>query len=122
MRKVRIYLVATILAAVVPALVGLAAWSMAGGSLNAFRVGMAFSAASTHVLYLGLPAFLLLHHLELVRWWSLPAVGFALGTIPLGPLHSPLQASPTTVLMAGLLGLSGGMVAWMMIHYAGDED
>lgn len=122
MRQVRIYLVATVLAAVVPTLVGLMTWAMAGGSLNSFRVSMAFSVASTHVLYLGLPAFLLLHQLELVRWWSLPAVGFALGTIPLGPMNAPLQDSPATVFMAGLLGLSGGMAAWVVIHYSGVDD
>lgn len=122
MRLVRIYLVATILAAALPTTIGLAAWIITVGDVTAFELGAAIAYPSAHVIYLGLPTFLLLHHLDLVRWWSLPAVGFALATIPLGLLDVPVQGTPYRVLAAGLLGFAGGAVAWMMIHYAGDED
>ncbi|HSC08979.1 MAG TPA: hypothetical protein VLD59_19300 [Steroidobacteraceae bacterium] len=47
--------------------------------------------SAVHVLVLGLPAFLLLHGLGKVRWWSAITGGFVLGCIPVGVWTWPMR-------------------------------
>lgn len=48
---------------------------------------------SAFVLVLGLPAYLLLRYLKLVRWWSTLSAGFILGALPMAIFTWPLKYS-----------------------------
>ena len=47
--------------------------------------------AATHVVALGLPAYLLLRWRKAVRWWSILLCGFILGALPIAVLSWPLR-------------------------------
>lgn len=42
---------------------------------------------------LGLPAYLLLRYLKLIRWWSTLSAGFILGAVPMAIFTWPLRYS-----------------------------
>jgi hypothetical protein len=81
--------------------------------------------SSGHVLVLGIPAFLALKHLKLIRWWSSIVVGFLLGSVPAGIFTWPLRSSNSNASASYWHG--GKMVQTMVngvpttagwIHYA----
>ena len=76
---------AVLIAALVPAIY----FGVPGSS---FRAGLlAFVFASIWVVLLGLPAFLLLKHRGLVRWWSATVSGFVLGAVPMALVSWPFS-------------------------------
>ena len=102
---------------------------------------MTLMASAAFVVFLGLPAFLLLRRKQLIRWWSAIGSGFALAALPMAvftwPLrHSHLKGSsiingvqtmvdgvPTSagwlqyaggVGMIGGLGAIGGLCFWLV--------
>ena len=138
MNRMRVYVRATVLATVVPALVALLglSWDLVswypstktfGETLMDFweqlrdlPLGMlilACSYAGAHVVTLGLPAFLVLKRLGLVRWWTLAASGFVAGCIPQALLSWPQPGGGTeAALFLGAHGALGGLVAWLVIR------
>jgi len=56
-------------------------------------LGLTSVIVSGFVLVLGLPAYLLLHYLKLVRWWSTLSAGFILGALPMAIFTWPLKYS-----------------------------
>src|SRR5262245_44315231 len=83
----------TIVAALTPAVVASAYFALFGGFSGEMLVIAlwALAVAMAHVLELGLPAFLLLHKLDFIRWWSVTALGFLAGGIPFGIFAWPLR-------------------------------
>ena len=57
----------------------------------AFIALMAFAIAAAHVIVLGIPSYVLLSRMGLLRWWSLTALGFVAGCIPVAILFWPLR-------------------------------
>lgn len=59
-----------------------------------------FIVSSGHVLFLGMPAYLLVRRFSVVRFWSTIVGGFLLGSIPIAiftwPLRYPLQKVSST--------------------------
>jgi hypothetical protein len=56
-------------------------------------LGLTAVIVSGFVLVLGLPAYLLLRYLKLVRWWSTFSAGFILGALPMAIFTWPLRYS-----------------------------
>lgn len=104
-------------------------------------LGLTAVIVSGFVLVLGLPAYLLLRYLKLVRWWSTLSAGFILGALPMAIFTWPLKYSdmkssssvngvqtmidgvPTTagwlqyvegVLFFGAFGLAAAFVFWLV--------
>ncbi len=104
-------------------------------------LGLTAVIVSGFVLVLGLPAYLLLRYLKLVRWWSTLSAGFILGALPMAIFTWPLKYSdmkssssvngvqtmidgvPTTagwlqyvegVLFFGAFGLVAAFVFWLV--------
>ncbi len=45
--------------------------------------------SAAHVVFLGIPAYLVLRRLHALRWWSIIGCGFVLGAVPYALLASP---------------------------------
>jgi hypothetical protein len=92
----------------------------------------AFAVALVHAVALGLPAFLILKRRRLTQWWVSLLGGFVVGALPYAVLALP-WTSPQPELVAahivppftwlrygavagglGLLGLAGGIAAWLV--------
>jgi hypothetical protein len=97
-----------------------------------------FTVALAHAVVLGLPTYLLLRWRGWTRWWTSLVCGFAIGSLPFAVYFSPfdnaasfsqlgdkvlIQNGVTTpagwidfaesVSGLGLLGMAGGMAAWL---------
>jgi hypothetical protein len=98
---------------------------------------IAFIVAAVHAVGVGLPAYLVASRLGLTRWWiSLPG-GFIAGALPYAILALPWRAPPPELVAAqiiqrftwlhyaamagglGLLGMAGGLAAWIVSHALG---
>lgn len=118
MKDTRIYL-AAMLAAAVPALLFALVDESPGAGFNpgifaTLLVG-GLSVGSAHVLFLGLPLFLALTRLHLVRWWTLTAGGFIAGYLPTAFLAWLVSSKADTLSMGGL-GAVGALAAWLVIR------
>jgi hypothetical protein len=97
-----------------------------------------FIVALVHATGLGLPAFLVLRRLQLTAWWTSLIGGFAVGSFPYAILAFPWGSSPSPNLVEagvvarfnglhfglviaglGLLGMAGGLAAWLTWHHIG---
>ena len=107
---------------------------------------IAFSVAGAHVLFLGLPAFLLTVGAKAFAWWSAMGLGLVLGALPLAVFSWPLSYGPgassshwedgrmvetlidgvptaagwwsyaASVAGMGTLGAVGGLSFWLVLH------
>jgi hypothetical protein len=90
-----------------------------------------FGIALVHAVALGFPAYLVLNQLKLTRWWISLIGGYAIGCLPYLVFAYPWKASAPELIEAhiiarlswphyvamsaglGLLGMAGGLVAWL---------
>jgi hypothetical protein len=91
-------------------------------SLSAFGLIfiLAYLVAGTHVLVLGVPAFLLGRHLHAIRWWTCIITAFIIGGLPITLLtwhNSPPTGWWSVFLAWGLFGVSGGLAFWLLWQY-----
>ena len=85
-------------------------------------VAMGLPIALGHIVFLGLPAFILGWYLRAIRWWSTLIVAFIIGAVPTGIY---LYLSPSYIFesnrelipIMGLFGFSGGLVFWLLWRY-----
>jgi len=103
----------------------------------AFLWPIAFVVAAVHAVGVGLPAYLVVSRLGLTGWWvSLPG-GFIAGALPYAILALPWRAPPPELVEAhvierftwlhyaamagglGLLGMAGGLAAWVVWNALG---
>lgn len=68
--------------------------------------GCAFLVAAAHIILLGIPAVLVLQRLNKLRFSTMAAAGFLIGSIPVAFYN--VQLSP----WAGLLGMIGASAFW----------
>jgi len=93
----------SLLAAILLPTIGMAAWYLYGQFLSfeaddpyiwvrtrSFMLICLFI-ASAHVVFLGLPAFLVLRKINAIRWWSTVATGFLMACIPIAVWAWPLK-------------------------------
>ena len=128
-------------AAVAPTLVASLYFAvLSGGAPDvAFIALLAFAIAAAHVIVLGIPSYVLLRRIGLLRWWSLTALGYVAGCIPVAIFLWPLRYAgpgsssqengvwtmidgiPTTagwlryagsVALLGMLGAVGAIAFW----------
>ena len=75
--------------------------------------------ALLHLLFLALPAYVVLRKYWPLCWWSAALGGFIVGAIPAGLLAlGASDISPDAMrfsFTAGLLGLSGGLAFWAVL-------
>jgi hypothetical protein len=117
MRQTTACLVGLVVAALIPAFV-FAVFSPVvegfdvAGILGGFALFSFFSLIVTAVL--GVPAFLVLLRLRLVRWWSALLVGFVIGAL-VGVLIGGMGAlfSPQVLATAGL-GVLSSLAFWLV--------
>ena len=95
------YILAFFAACVVPAVVIVVPYAIdslsMGGDYAWVRIRnfsvLALYISGGHVLLLGVPLFILISTMKLVRWWSTVSGGFVLGSIPVAVLAWPLSYS-----------------------------
>jgi hypothetical protein len=97
-----------------------------------------FIVALVHATGLGLPAYLVLRRLRLTARWISLVAGFAVGSLPYAVLAFPWGGSSSSGLVEagviarfdglhfglviaglGLLGMAGGLAAWLTWHHIG---
>lgn len=96
-----------------------------------------FGVALVQAVALGLPAYLVLSRLKLTRWWVSLVGGYVIGCLPYVVLAYPWSAPPPDLVEAhiivlftwphyaaisaglGLLGMAGGLAAWLTWHHIG---
>lgn len=79
---------------------------------------LAYIVALLHAVLFGLPAFLVCKSKGWTQWWHSLICGFFCG-VPFVLLMTPWGAAPISdfllfVIQAGLLGMSGGLTAWLV--------
>ena len=85
-------------------------------------VTMGLPIALGHVVFLGLPAFLLGWYLRAIRWWTTLLMAFIIGAVPMGVYlyRSPsyiFEANRELIVVMGLFGVSGGLVFWLLWRF-----
>lgn len=131
-------MIATMAAVGIQPVVFLIGQFLVGGSLtghhlhrlNELLVGSGAAAifAAPYVLFVGLPAFLLLRRFHALSWPSLVAVGFLLAALPVGVLGWSRGADWDVLLwpavyfgVHGIAGAMAGYFAWTRSHPVDDS-
>jgi hypothetical protein len=71
-----------------------------------------FSGVATAVL--GVPAFLLLNHFGMVRWWSAIASGIVIGTVVALAIRLPNVVQPRDLLVMVPMGGVSALIFWLI--------
>jgi hypothetical protein len=85
-------------------------------------VTMGLPIAFGHIVFLGVPAFILGWHFRAIRWWSTLGIAFIIGAVPtgvylyLGPPYL-FESNRELIFIMGLFGISGGLVFWLLWRY-----
>ena len=124
-----------LIAAATPAMICCAQIYMSDGFYGAkfelaFAFGMGvFAVALLHAVILGLPAYFLVKHFDLTKWWMSLLCGVTIGALPSFLLDGGLNAANWTPLYrqqhlrvwleAGSLGMAGGFAAWLTWYLLG---
>ena len=116
-------------------------WSIIWWAIICVAVGAPISFA--HLLFLGIPAFLIGWRFRAIRWWSVLVASFLIGAIPLPTflfvrdfqwpsgfdsitsLEIILIGSSVVIVTAGILGLLGvsaGVTFWLIWRYWASPD
>jgi len=85
-------------------------------------VTMGLPIAFGHIVFLGLPAFILGWYFRTIRWWSTLIMAFIIGAVPTGVYlyRSPsyiIESNRELIVIMGLFGVSGGLVFWLLWRY-----
>ena len=86
-------------------------------------VAMGLPIALGHIVFLGIPAFILGWYLRAIRWWSTLIMAFIIGAVPTGvylylsPSSTVFESNRELIPIMGLFGLSGGAVFWLLWRY-----
>ncbi len=85
-------------------------------------VTMGLPIALGHIVFLGLPAFILGWYFRVIRWWSTLVMAFIIGAVPTGVylyLSPPpiFESNRELAVIMGLFGISGGLVFWLLWRY-----
>lgn len=78
-----------------------------------------FIFSSIHVLFLGIPTFLLANRLRIIRWYTVLPASFFIGGAPyiLFPWGTSIDLRIGVPLVIGLFGFSAGLVFWLLWRY-----
>jgi len=78
-----------------------------------------FILSSLHMLFLGIPTFLIANHLKIIRWYTVLPASFFIGGAPyiLFMLGSPMDEYVGVTMTMGLFGFSAGMAFWLLWRY-----
>ncbi len=82
--------------------------------------GYAYLIAGKHVLFLGIPAFLVGLRFNALRWWTCMIIAFLIGFLPIllsTWYANKLQYGWQTLLPWGLYGVSGGLTFWLLWRF-----
>jgi hypothetical protein len=80
--------------------------------LGLMPVGYFFSAVATALL--GVPAFLLLKHFDLVRWWSAIASGLVIGALVAIAIRLPSVVQARDLLVMVPIGGASALIFWLI--------
>ena len=89
-----------ILAAILVPTVAIVGWDAVGTVLTTNEYSwlqvlnfsyLVVAITGAHVLFLGVPAFLLMHYFKRIRWWTAVIAGFVLACVPIGLWSWPLR-------------------------------
>lgn len=108
--------VGLLIAALFPAVVGALLSPITEGrllsALGLMPIFFFFSSIATAVL--GIPAFVLLNHFGLIRWWSAALSGLAIGTIVAVVVSLPNAVQLQAVLVMAPMGAVAALLFWVI--------
>jgi hypothetical protein len=104
-------IIAFLVASFVPALIGAALTPIPPRS--AFLVGF-YAYSLLAALLFGVPAFLILRYLGLIRWWTATGTGLLVGALLGLVLRLPYPPEARDVLIMGLSGTATGLTFWLI--------